>query len=494
MPNLPIQFSIFKIHNNTTQMTKFYSLSIVAFLAILPLFGQKTKAEALTSIDAKAAMYGDVALQIWDWAEMGYQEEKSSALLQKTLSDAGFTVKSGIAEIPTAFVAEYNQGGPVIGILGEFDALPGLSQQAVAEKKSAGGEAGHACGHHLFGTASAAAAIAVKDWLIASGNKGTVRFYGCPAEEGGGAKVYMSREGVFDDVDVALHWHPSSVNAASAAAALANISAKFRFHGISAHAAGAPQMGRSALDGVEAMNAMVNMMREHIPQEARIHYVITDGGKAPNVVPDFAEVYYYARHNRRDVVKGIFDRIVKAGEGAALGTGTTMEYEIVNGVHELLPNLVLQKLVHANLSAIGGQTYTAEEREFAEKIALSLGQKELNEAAAKGVLPFKETARAYGSTDVGDVSFVVPTVGFGAATWVPGTPAHSWQAVAAGGTSIGKKGMVIAAKTLTASAIDLFTDTSKIDEAKAEFNERRGADFTYVPLVGNRAPALDYRK
>jgi aminobenzoyl-glutamate utilization protein B len=330
--------------------------------------------------------------------------------------------------------------------------------------------------------------------MKASGQKGTVRFYGCPAEEGGGAKVYMSREGVFDDVDVALHWHPSSQNAASAAAALANISAKFRFNGISAHAAGAPQMGRSALDGVEAMNVMVNMMREHIPQEARIHYVITDGGKAPNVVPDFAEVYYYARHNSRDVVRDIFDRIVKAGEGAALGTGTKMEYEIVNGVHELLPNLVLQKLVHENLSSIGGITYTPEERAFAEKIAMSLGQKGLNEMAAKEVQPFKETARAYGSTDVGDVSFVVPTVGFGSATWVPGTPAHSWQAVAAGGTTIGKKGMLVASKTLTATAIDLFSDKTLIEKARAEFDERRGGDFVYEPLVGNRAPALDYRK
>ena len=475
-------------------MRRIVSLHLILLLSTFSTIAQKAKADVLKGLDDKAQTYGEIALQIWNWAEMGYQEEKSTALLQETLSDAGFTVTKGIAEIPTAFVAEYGKGSPVIAILGEYDALPGLSQQAVPEKKSAGGVAGHACGHHLFGTASAGAAIAVKDWLKASGSKGTIRFYGCPAEEGGGAKVYMSREGVFNDVDVALHWHPSSQNAASAAAALANISAKFRFRGISAHAAGAPQMGRSALDGVEAMNVMVNMMREHIPQEARIHYVITDGGKAPNVVPDFAEVYYYARHNRRDVVRDIFNRIVKAGEGAALGTGTTMTYEVVNGVHELLPNLVLQKLVHSNLSSIGGITYTPEERAFAEKIALSLGQKELDEMAAKAVQPFKEKARAYGSTDVGDVSFVVPTVGFGAATWVPGTPAHSWQAVASGGMSIGKKGMMVASKTLTATAIDLFSDITLIEKAKAEFEERRGSDFVYEPLVGNRAPALDYRK
>ncbi len=475
-------------------MNKRLSPLLIFVLLSTLLQAQQTKKAVLTKLDGKADAYGTIAQQIWDFAEMGYLEEKSSGLLQKTLKDAGFSIKTGVADIPTAFVAEYGSGGPIIAILGEFDALPGLSQEAVPEKKSAGGEAGHACGHHLFGTASTAAAIAVKEWLEATKKPGTIRFYGCPAEEGGGAKVYMAREGLFKDVNIALHWHPSSQNAASAAAALANMSAKFRFHGISAHAAGAPQLGRSALDGVEGMNMMVNMMREHIPQEARIHYVITDGGKAPNVVPDFAEVYYYARHNSRDVVRSIFDRIVKVGEGAALGTGTTMTYELVNGVHELLPNLTLQKLVHDNLSAIGGLTYTEEEKTFAEKIALSLGQKGLNESMAKEVQPYKETAKAYGSTDVGDVSFVVPTVGFGTATWVPGTPAHSWQAVAAGGTTIGKKGMLIAAKTLSATAIDLFSDEKLIEEARKEFHNRRGKEFIYEPLLGNRPPALDYRK
>jgi aminobenzoyl-glutamate utilization protein B len=468
-------------------------LTGLSLLFFSTLISQKKVADVVSKLDEKSETYNAIAHEIWNLAEMGYQEEKSSALLQKTLSDAGFKIEKGVAGIPTAFIAEYGTGSPVIAIMGEYDALPGLSQEAVAEKKSAGKAAGHACGHHLFGTASTAAAIAVKGWMTANGTRGTIRFYGTPAEEGGGAKVYMSREGLFDDVDVALHWHPGAQNAASAAAALSNISAKFRFYGISAHAAGAPEQGRSSLDGIEAMNAMVNLMREHIPQEARIHYVITDGGKAPNVVPDFAEVYYYARHNRRDVVKGIFDRIVKTAEGAALGTGTTMDYEIVNGVHELLPNLTLQKLVHTNLTKIGGIEYTPEEKVFADKIALSLGQDSANLEMAKNVQPFKEEARAYGSTDVGDVSFVVPTVGFGTATWVPGTPAHSWQAVAAGGTSIGKKGMMVAAKTLTLTAIELYENKELVAKAKTEFLERRGADFEYIPLLGDRAPALDYR-
>jgi len=455
--------------------------------------GLHAQEDALKELDARAGAYGDIALQIWNWAEMGYQEEQSSALLQKTLEDAGFKITKGVAGIPTAFVAEYGSGSPVIGILGEYDALPGLSQKAVPEKDPAGGLAGHACGHHLFGTASAAAAIAVKDWLQSNGRQGTIRFYGCPAEEGGSGKVYMVRAGLFDDLDVALHWHPGALNNANPMAALANMSAKFRFHGVSAHAAGAPERGRSALDGVEAMNNMVNMMREHIPQETRIHYVITDGGKAPNVVPDFAEVYYYARHGSRTVVREIFDRIVKAAEGAAMGTGTTMDYEMIGGTHELLPNLTLQEVVYKNLQEVGGITYTPEETAFAEKISESLGLKSLDTREATDIQPFQEIEPADGSTDVGDVSFTVPTAGLSAATWVPGTPAHSWQAVAAGGTGIGLKAMMVAAKTLAASAIDLMTDPKTLARARAEFEERRGPDFQYVPLLGDREPALDYR-
>jgi aminobenzoyl-glutamate utilization protein B len=348
---------------------------IALFCCSISLFGQKNKKDILKNLDSKKTTYSAIAQNIWNLAEMGYQEEKSTTLLQQILSNEGFSIKKGVAGMPTAFIAEYGSGSPVIAILGEYDALPGLSQQAIAEKKSAGKPAGHACGHHLFGTASVAAAIEVKNWIKTNNIKGTIRFYGCPAEEGGSGKVYLVRDGLFNDVDIALHWHPSSKNAASAGAALANKSAKFRFYGVSAHAAGSPEKGRSALDGVEAMDMMINMMREHIPQEARIHYVITQGGKAPNVVPDFAEVYYYARHNKRDVVIDIFDRMIKAAEGAALGTGTTMDFEMIGGTHELLPNLTLQKLMYDNLVTVGGVQYTDEEKVFADKIAVSLGQK-----------------------------------------------------------------------------------------------------------------------
>ena len=470
-------------------------LAVLFCLMLFPVFIVKAqKKTILNSLEKESKKYGKIAHQIWEYAEMGYLEEKSSALLQKTLSDAGFTITKGVAGIPTAFIAEYGSGTPVIALLGEYDALPGLSQKAIPAKSSAGGLAGHACGHHLFGTASAAAAIAAKDWMEAKGKNGTIRFYGCPAEEGGSGKVYLVREGLFEDVDVALHWHPGDRNSASASAALANKSAKFRFYGVSAHAAGAPDKGRSALDGVEAMNAMVNMMREHIPQTARIHYVITDGGKAPNVVPDFAEVYYYSRHGNREVVIDIFDRIVKAAEGAALGTGTRMDYEMIGGTHELLPNLTLQRIMHANLSEVGGVTYSQKEKDFAGEIAETLGIGEADLSIASGVEPFSEVGTAYGSTDVGDVSFTVPTAGLRIATWVPGTPAHSWQAVAAGGTSIGEKGMMVAAKTLALTALDLLENPKVIQQAQLEFQEKRGDNFIYQPLLGNRKPALDYRK
>ncbi len=468
--------------------------TLLCFLIGFINYAQITKQAALERMNANEDSYGEIAQQIWGFAEMGYLEEKSSDLLQQTLKNSGFKIERGVAGIPTAFTAEYGSGYPVIGILGEYDALPGLSQKALPKKESAGEAAGHACGHHLFGTASAAAAITTKEWMEDNKIKGTIRFYGTPAEEGGSGKVYMVREGLFDDVDIALHWHPGDRNNADAGAALANKSAKFRFHGISAHAASAPERGRSALDAVEAMNFMVNMMREHMPDDARIHYVITDGGKAPNVVPDFAEVYYYARHNDRDVVVDLFDRITKSAEGAALGTGTTYDYEMIGGTHDLLPNLTLQKLIYDNLKEIGGFEYNKEEKAFADEMAESLGLDNIDYQVSREIQDFKAEGKARGSTDVGDVSYAVPTAGFSTATWVPGTAAHSWQAVAGGGTSIGKKGMMVAAKTLARTAMDLFEKTDVIEEAKKEFLELRGANFEYIPLLGDREPALDYRK
>jgi aminobenzoyl-glutamate utilization protein B len=459
------------------------------------LRGQDELPNCIADLDAAYEKYADIALQIWDYAELGYQEFKSSALLQQTLQDAGFTIRNGVAGMPTAFVAEGGSGSPVIGILGEYDALPGISQTASPTREPrAGVTAGHACGHHLFGTASAAAAIAIKDWLAESGNPGTIRFYGTPAEEGGAGKVYLVRDGFFDDVDAVMHWHPSNGNNADAASSLANKSAKFRFYGNAAHASGAPHFGRSALDGVEAMNMMANMMREHIPSDSRLHYVITSGGEAPNVVPEFAEVFYYCRHPEMTIAEENFQWLVKIAEAAAMGTQTRMEYEVIHGIYSLMPNATLAAVMYKNLNRIGGVTYTAEELEFAESIKSSLMNPDANLENARIVTPFRVQEKGSGgSTDVGDVSWVVPTVGLRVATWVPGTSAHSWQAVAAGGTSIGTRGMMVAAKTLTLTGIDLFQDAELLQKAKDELTRRRGSSFEYTPLIGDREPPLDYR-
>lgn len=452
----------------------------------------KTRASA--AIQSHYDDYKKIALQIWDYAEVGYKEVKSSALLQKTLSDAGFTVKPGVADIPTAFVASYGSGSPVIGILAEFDALPGLSQQAVADKKPIEGKAaGHGCGHHLFGTASVAAGIAIRQLIQEKKFTGTIRVYGCPAEEGGSGKVYMVRAGLFNDVDVVIHWHPGDANGVTLTSALANKSAKFRFHGLAAHASMSPDKGRSALDGVESMDYMVNLMREHIPQETRIHYVITNGGKAPNVVPDFAEVYYYVRHPDKEEVVRIFDWVTKAAEGAALGTQTKMDYEVIGGTHDLLLNRTLAEDMQQNLLLVGGVTYTTEEQAFARKIQASFTYKARPFEEAVTVQPLQPVNDAGGgSTDVGDVSYTVPTVGMTSATWVPGTPAHSWQATACGGTDIGIKGMMVAAKTMALTAIDLYTNPALIQKAKEEFRTGKGS-YQYKALLGDRKPALNYR-
>lgn len=433
------------------------------------------------------------ARSLWEFAEVGYQETRSSALLQEQLAAAGFSIQSGVADIPTAFVASYGKGGPVLAILGEFDALPGITQDSVPtrsliEEKAAG----HACGHNLFGAGSAVAAIAVKEWLDSTGTPGTIRFYGTPAEEGGSGKVYMVRAGLFDDVDFALHWHPSDRNSAAARTTLANRSAKFRFTGISAHAAGAPDRGRSALDGVEAMNMMVNMMREHVPQQTRIHYVITSGGNAPNVVPDYAEVFYYLRHPEARTVKSLWTRLEAAARGAAEGTGTQVEWEIIHGNHPVLVNETLHKMMDQEMRKLDPIAYDAEDERFAKEIYSSFDRPSVALGSQREVQPY-DLSLGYGSTDVGDVSMAVPTVGANIATWVPGTAGHSWQAVAAGGTPIGFRGADFAARALSSAAVRIYTDPALREAAIAEFNERRGADFQYEALLGDRKPPLDYR-
>lgn len=468
---------------------------ILLLVLIIPILlsAQNEKERVIKNLDSKFDYYSAIAQNLWENPELGYLEENSTTLLQEELKNAGFKIEKGVAGIPTAFTATYGSGKPVIGILGEFDALPGMSQAAEPlEKARIEGAPGHACGHHLFGTGSMAGAIAAKDWLKKSGKSGTIRFYGTPAEEGGSGKVYMVRAGLFDDIDAVVSWHPMDKNTSNPSTNLATISGKFRFKGNSSHAAAAPERGRSALDGVEAMNMMVNMLREHTTESTRIHYAITKGGDAPNIVPADAEVYYVVRHSNREEVKSVWNRVLKAANGAAQGTETTVEAEIIGGTYDRLPNEALATIMHANLKLVGGVTYTKEEAEFAEKIKKSLGSNKPIENAAS-VQPMVFT---YGkaSADTGDVSWAVPTAAITTATWVPGTPPHSWQAVAAGGTSIGHKGMIVSAKTLALSAIDIFNDPSVLTSIRAEFDERRGLDFIYESLLGDRKPALDYRR
>jgi aminobenzoyl-glutamate utilization protein B len=471
---------------------RFAAAALFAILALGPSRGFAQKAALDESIRAKEAAAWDAAVKIWSWAEPGYQEQKSSALLAKMLEDAGFDVKRGVAEIPTAFTATVGNGKPVIGILGEFDALPGLSQQAVPYQQECEGLTyGHGCGHHLFGVASASAAMAVAEQIKAGRIKGTLRYYGCPAEEGGGAKVFMVRAGLFDDCDAVLHWHPGSKNSAGDRSSLARIAAKFRFRGKAAHAAGAPEQGRSALDAVELTNFAAQLLREHTPDFTRIHYVITAGGGAPNVVPDFAEVYYYVRHPQADVVRSLYRRLELCAKAGELATETKLEIDYQGGIYQILPNNMLAEVTMTNLKALNDIEYSADEIPFALKLQETLEKPEPL-ASVKDVMDRSGTV-GNGSTDVGDVSWAVPTAGFTTACWVPGTPGHSWQAVAAGGTSIGRKGMTLAARVLAASAWDLYEAPKVLAAARAEHARRLGEQKYESLMKPGQKPPLDYR-
>jgi aminobenzoyl-glutamate utilization protein B len=451
------------------------------------------KPELLAEITALEETAWQDALRIWDWAEPGYQEQKSSTLLAERLEQSGFKVTRGVAEIPTAFVAEFGSGQPVLGLLAEFDALPGLSQEAVPERRPRQpGGLGHACGHHLFGVAAVTAARAIAQRMRAGEITGTVRLYGCPAEEGGGAKVFLARAGLFRDCAAVLHWHPGSRNAAGDASCLARISAKFRFHGTAAHAAGAPHEGRSALDAVELMNHAAQLLREHTPDGTRIHHVITAGGDAPNVVPEFAEVYYYVRHPDSRVAANVFKRLELCAQAGALATETRLETEHHGGTLEILPNKVLADVAMANLKALNTLEYNPEETAFALRLRETLGTPVPLESIRQVIDQTGTTVK--GSTDVGDVSWVVPTTGFNAACWVPGTASHSWQAVAAGGTTIGRQGMLLASRVLAASAWDLYHQPATLTAARDELQRRLG-DRRYEPLMPvDLKPRLDYRK
>lgn len=469
--------------------------SLIVVLNVLLLTATSApaqKARLYESIQKNAEESWGMAKKIWGWAEPGYQEKQSARLLSETLEKAGFQVERGVAEIPTAFIASIGEGKPIIGILGEFDALPGLSQDAVPYRQPRPGNGyGHACGHHLFGVASLSACLALAEQFQAGKLKGTLRYYGCPAEEGGAAKVFMVRDGLFDDCDTVLHWHPGSTNAAGDRSCLSRIAVKFRFHGISAHAAGSPEKGRSALDAVELTNHAAQLLREHCPDFTRIHHVITHGGGAPNVVPEFAEVYYYIRHPQSEVVAQLYPRLLKCAQAGALATETKLEVVYLGGTMEIVPNSTLTQVVRTNLSTLNDLNYDEEETKFATRLQSTL----INPPPLSDIRKVSDTSGAVGmgSTDVGDITWVVPTTGFSTACWIPGTPAHSWQAVACGGMTIGRQGMDLAARTLAATAWDLFQDPKIITAAQAEHQERLAGRKYKSLLEPGQKPPLDYR-
>ena len=474
------------------------SLVVALGLTLIPLApatadGVAQKSDLETAVAERSDLLWDAARKVWEWAEPGYQETKSSALLASLIEEEGFEVERGVAGIPTSFIASYGAGRPVIAILAEFDALPGLSQQAVPTRAPREGpDWGHACGHHLFGAGSLGAALAVADGIRSSAVQGTVRFYGTPAEEGGGAKAFMARAGLFEDVDAVLHWHPGDVNSAGDPTNLARVAAKFRYRGRSAHAAASPEVGRSALDAVAILNYGAELLREHTPDRTRIHHVITAGGDAPNVVPAFAEAYYYVRHPDIGIARSIYDRLVLVAEGAAHATETELEIEFLGGIHNLLPNDTLSKVSLRNFKDLIDMDYSDEERRWAQELKKSL----LRPRPLASVSELRDDTgnTTLGSTDVGDVSWVAPTTGIRTACWVPGTPAHSWQAVAAGGTTIGRQGMLMAARVLAATAWDLLADPSIVKAAREEL-DRRLADRPYrAALEEGQEPPLDYRK
>ncbi|HEX6214369.1 MAG TPA: amidohydrolase [Vicinamibacterales bacterium] len=451
------------------------------------------KSAALSWLDSNASTLNRVNRNIWGWAETGLEEVKSSKELQDLLSSNGFTVEAPVAGMPTAFVATYGSGQPVIGILAEYDALPGLSQDASPERTTrAGVMAGHGCGHSVFGTGSTGAAIAIKQALASGAIKGTVKLFGTPAEETGIGKTYMLREGAFKGVDTILSWHAGDSTAASWDFSKAIISVKFRFDGLAAHASTSPHQGRSALDAVELMNVGVNYMREHVKEDTRIHYVVTNGGGQPNVVPPSAEVWYYLRANKHTDVEEYFVWMQEIARGAAAMTRTKLvETRIDSDMHEVLPNRTLVEVIQKNLELVGAPKFDEREKAFARATQKDL--KPMPEIALSErvePLPSGPPHQGLHSTDVGDLTWFFPVGQLTAATYSYGAPGHSWQIVACTGTSIGEKGMMVAAKTLAASAIDLYRSPDLIQRAR-EDQKKMMAGQKYITLIpeGQRAPA-----
>jgi aminobenzoyl-glutamate utilization protein B len=442
------------------------------------------KREAVASIDRQSADMTGLSDQIWAFAETSLRETRSAAALADYAEARGFEVERGVAEMPTAFIASYGKGRPIIGIMGEYDALPGISQKAQTKQEALeGGAAGHGCGHNLFGPASLAAAIAIKQLIAAGELEGTIRFYGTPAEEDVGGKVYMIREGLFDDLDIALAWHPGDTITADTEGSQAMVDLAVEFRGRTAHAAADPWNGRSALDGVELFTHAINLMQEHVRPTVRIHYVITDGGDVPNVVPAYAKVWCWMRDSEHTSVDKLVERARAAAQGAALATGTESTFTVQAGSYEMLVNLEGAKLIHENLSWLGPVEFTEREQEFAREIQRETGVDPVGLKTDPEPLDLTRRDPDGGSTDVADVSWVVPTLHLTVTTAAQHAPWHAWPVVATGGMSIGHKGMIYAAKALAATMVDLYENPERRKAIVKEFEEQtKGFEMKlYIP-------------
>ena len=467
------------------------------------------KAFSSSWIDENEKRLTKISDRIWELAELGLIEFESSKLLADELDKNGFKVDRGIAGIPTAFVATWGNGEPVIGIMGEYDALPGLSQKREPFKAPLEtGKPGHGCGHNIHGTSGMAAAIAVRQTMQKYGVAGTIKFFGCPAEENFNGKVFMVRDGYFNNVDAAISHHPGTMNAANLKSNIAVNSAKFHFYGRTSHAGGSPDQGRSALDAVELMNTGVNFLREHVIQDARIHYVIEKGGEQPNIVPEYARSWYYVRAPERHQLQFIYDWIVDIAKGAAMMTRTELKHKFTGGIYNVIPNTTISELIVKNMREIRTPKYNNNELKFAEEIAKSIPTETKIEQLRKSQRPeweklidnliddeapdpWGEGEVSHGSTDVGDVSWQTPTVEFSTATCILGTPGHSWQFVAQSGVGLGHKSLIFAAKVMATTAIDLLMNEDLLDKAKKEHKQRMSGKKYRTPIPPEIKPPLD---
>ena len=475
-------------------MKQFFSILLIfiSFVTVQSQSVNKLKKELLSSIDQKTSDLTSLSDKIWEAAEVAFREDKSAEYLMEYAESNGLIIEKGLAGMPTAFTATYGEGKPVIGIIGEFDALPGLSQDSVPHRHELiEGGAGHGCGHNLFGTASLGAAIAIKELIEKGDLKGTVKFFGTPAEEKFFGKLWMIRDGVFDDVDICMDWHPADKTEANVQPSLALVDFMVEFSGQSAHASVDPWNARAANDALELYTSGINSYREHVLPSVRMHYHIQDAGKVVNVVPDYSRIWVRVRDITKEGLQPVYEQVRRMAGGAAIMANVEHKVSLISGVHDLLPNRVGGAAMQKNLETLGDIQYSQEEIDFALELQRNNGKPELGIDGK--IRPLRETLNSPGggSTDSGDVSYNIPVVSLAATTAPKGVPWHSWSVVASSGMSIGHKGMLHAAKALGMTMVDIFKDSKLREDIKKEFDEKIG-EYDYDPYLDPGPPPIDY--